>query len=118
MKRVTVSREEEYVEAIEEFQEANDLDSRSEAVRRLLDAYEDLNADYEELHKQYEEAQTEAERLRNEKRLILKDREEKQELVEYVEEERTVEQRWREAGLTTRLRWKLFGMDSTDDDDD
>ena len=118
MKRVTVSLEEEYVEAIEEFQEANDLDSRSEAVRRLLDAYEDLNADYEELHKQYEEAQTEAERLRNEKRLILKDREEKQELVEYVEEERTVEQRWREAGLATRLRWKVFGMDSTDDGDD
>ena len=118
MKRVTVSVEEEHVETIDDFQEANDLDSRSEAVRRLLDAYEDLQTDYEDLHTQYEELQTDVERLRNEKRLILEDREEKQELVEYVEEERTVEQRWREAGLTTRLRWKLFGMDSTDDDDD
>ena len=118
MKRVTVSLEEEHVETIDDFQEANDLDSTSEAVRRLLDAYEDLQTDYEDLHTDYEELQTEVERVKNEKRLILEEREEKNELVEYVEEERTVEQRWREAGLATRLRWKVFGMDSTDDGDD
>ena len=111
MKRVTVSLEEEHVEAIDDFQEANDLDSTSEAVRRLLDAYEDLQADYENLHTECEELQTEVERVKNEKRLILQEREQKHELMEYVEEERTVEQRWREAGLTTRVRWKLFGMD-------
>ena len=116
MKRVTVSLEEEHIEAIDDFQDTHDLDSTSEAVRRLLDSYEELRADYEELHTDYEEAQNEVERLKNEKRLILEDRQEKQELVEYVEEERTAEQRWREAGLTTRLRWKVFGMDSTDDD--
>lgn len=118
MKRVTVSLEDEHVEAIDEFQEANDLDSTSEAVRRLIDAYEDLQRDYENLHTQYEGLQADVERLQNEKRLILEDREEKNELIEYVEEERTVEQRWREAGLTTRVRWKLFGMDSTDDASD
>jgi hypothetical protein len=32
--------------------------------------------------------------------------------VNYVEQERTAEQQWREAGLGTRLKWKLFGMDA------
>lgn len=115
MKRVTVSLEESHVKAIDDFQEAHDLDSTSEAVRRLVDAYEDLNADYEELHTQYEELQTEVERLKNERRLILEDREQKHELMQYVEEERTVEQRWRKAGIGQRVKWRLFGMDTDDD---
>ena len=49
--------------------------------------------------------------MKNEKRLILEDREEKQELVRYVEDERTFEQKWREAGVAQKLKWKLFGMD-------
>jgi len=112
MKRVTVSLEDKHHSALEEFQEAHDLDSRSEAVRRLLEEYEALQGAYEELNTDYEELQTEADRLKREKRLILEEREEKAELVEYVEAERTAEQRWREADLATRVRWKLFGMDT------
>lgn len=36
-----------------------------------------------------------------------------QELANYVEEERRVEQRWREAGLARRMKWQLFGMEQS-----
>lgn len=113
-KRVTVSLGDDHLEALADFEDAHGVDSRSEAVRLLLDEYEELQADYEELNTQCEGLQNEVERLKREKRLILEEREEKQELMEYVEDERTAEQRWREAGLTTRLRWKVFGMDRDD----
>ena len=45
---------------------------------------------------------------------MLEQREEHTELVRYVQEERTAEQRWREAGIGTRLKWRLFGMDTDD----
>jgi hypothetical protein len=99
MKRVTVSLEPEHVEMLEE----RDESSRSEALRGILDEYEELQREYEDLH-------TECERLRNEKRTILEQREEHDELVRYVEEERTIEQRKREAGLAKRAKWWAFGM--------
>ncbi len=109
--RVTVSLGDEHLKALADFKDAHGVESRSEAVRLLLDEYEALQRDYEELNTAYEELETEAERLKREKRLILEERDEKQELIRFVEEERTAEQRWREAGLATRIRWKLFGMD-------
>ena len=112
MQKVTFSLEEEQLDRIDEYQEENDISSRSEALRRFIDDYEELHTQYEELHTQCEELQTELEHERNRNRLILEQREEHTELVEYVQEERTAEQRWREAGLATRLKWRLFGMDT------
>jgi len=111
MNRVSVSLNDEHVEALSEFQEAHDFSSRSEAVRQLFAKYEELQADHEELNATCESLRKEVERLKREKRLILEEREEKDELMRYVKEERTAEQRWREAGLGTRIRWKIFGMD-------
>jgi hypothetical protein len=34
------------------------------------------------------------------------------EIVWTVQDERTFEQKWREAGLGTKLKWKVFGMDN------
>jgi len=68
----------------------------------------------DELQETIDDLDRDVERLQNEKRLILEDREEKQELVRYVEEERTVEERWRRAGLATRLKWRLTGMPGDD----
>mgnify|MGYP002763905104 FL=1 len=111
MKKVSVSLEPSHVEAIDDRQDDEDISSRSEALRSILDEYEDLQEQYEDLRTEYEDLQTELERVKNEKRLILEDREEKQELVRYVEDERTFEQKWREAGVAQKLKWKLFGMD-------
>ena len=47
--------------------------------------------------------------------MILEQREEHTELVKYVQDERTAEQKWREAGIGQRLKWRLFGMDTDDD---
>jgi metal-responsive CopG/Arc/MetJ family transcriptional regulator len=114
MKKVSVSLEESHVEAIDDRQESEEISSRSEALRAILDGYEELQQEYEDLRTEYEDLETELERVKNEKRLILEDREEKQELVKYVEDERTAEQKWREAGLGTKLKWKVFGMDNDD----
>lgn len=116
MKRLTVSLEPEQIERLDELQDEHDVDSRSAALRRLFAEYEELQAEYEDLMSEYEELQTELERARRERRQLLEQREEHQELARYVEDERTAEQRWRQASLTTRIRWKLTGMPSDDED--
>jgi septal ring factor EnvC (AmiA/AmiB activator) len=88
--------------------------TRSEHIRHIIDSRHEDADELDRLREDLADAERDVERLRSEKRLILEDREEKQELVEYVESERTAEQRWREAGLATRLRWRLTGMPSED----
>lgn len=53
----------------------------------------------------FEELQRENDRLRNEKRVLIQQREEHNELVQYVKGELS----YREKGLLTRTRWWLFG---------
>ena len=105
MGRITFTADEQHEKVVESVQAEKDVESKSEAIRKCISRYEELQHEVDEL-------ETEVNRLKNEKRLILEDREEKAELVNYVEQERTAEQQWREAGLGTRLKWKLFGMDS------
>jgi cell fate (sporulation/competence/biofilm development) regulator YlbF (YheA/YmcA/DUF963 family) len=116
MKRLTVSLEPEQIDRLDELQAEHDVDSRSAALRRLFDEYEDLQAEYEELNSTCEELEKELERARRERRQLLEQREEHQQLARYVEDERTAEQRWRQASLTTRLRWRLTGMPDDDED--
>lgn len=118
MKRLTVSLEPEHIDRLDDLQDEHDVDSRSAALRRLFAEYEELQAEYEELNTEYEDLQTELERARRERRQLLEQREEHQELARYVQDERTAEQRWREASLATRIRWRLTGMPSDDDRDE
>ncbi len=116
MKRLTVSLEPEQIDRLDAIQDEHDVDSRSAALRRLFDEYEQLQAEYEELNTTCEELETELERARRERRQLLEQREEHQELARYVQDERTAEQRWRQASLATRIRWRLTGMPSDDED--
>lgn len=127
MNKVTVSLEEAQLERLEEIQNNGEANSRSEAVRRLFAQYDQLQEEYENSVQQYESEleeleekisslQSDLEREREKTKRILEQREENTELVKYVQEERTHEQRWREAGIGTRLKWRLFGMDTDDDD--
>jgi TolA-binding protein len=109
--------------------------SRSEYIREIIyDRHEDdrlhdrLRADYQRQIADYEakisdyekrivDLETENERIRNEKRLILEQREENTELVEYVEEQRELtkyqERRQRlldDANILRRWKWKLTGV--------
>lgn len=117
MKRLTVSLEPEQIDRLDAIQDEHDVDSRSAALRRLFQEYDELQAEYDDLMNEYEEVQTELERARRERRQLLEQREEHQKLARYVEDERTAEQRWRQASLATRLRWRLTGMPSDDDGD-
>jgi metal-responsive CopG/Arc/MetJ family transcriptional regulator len=116
MKRLTVSLEQEHIDQLDAIQNEHDVDSRSAALRRLFQMYERKQAECEEMNTTCEELQTEVERARRERRQLLEQREEHQELAKYVEDERTAEQRWRQASLATRIRWRLTGMPSDDED--
>lgn len=94
----------------------NNLD-RGESLRDRVDELEgelaavrDERDQLQERVDDVDDLETKVDRLENEKRLILEQRKEDAELVEYVEQERNAEQQWREAGLWTRMKWRLFGM--------
>lgn len=98
--RLTITIDEEQAELLEEKTgEGAEYESKSEAVRMLIQRGERADQRIAEL---------EAERDRLERKLTaaLETREEHTDLVRYVEEERT----YRSAGLTTRVKWWLFGM--------
>lgn len=83
----------------EQVREISDLvgdeyENRSEAVRGLLDkglAYDEIEATADRLERQLAQ--------------VIDERNEHQEIVAYVEEE----QSWREAPLSTRVKWWIFG---------
>lgn len=95
MPRLTVTITDEQAEWLEEIsKEEGEYESKSEAVRNLIQAGE-----------RAAELETEIERLRNEKRTLVQQHKEHTDLVEYVSDELS----YREAPLSTRLRWFLFG---------
>ena len=104
MKAITIRLEPSTVESLDEEADEHGL-SRSEYIRMLLDErseYERLQREYERIRSEYER---DLERIQQEKRLLLEQRDEHQELVRYVEDELA----WREQPLSKRFRWWLFG---------
>lgn len=104
MDRISVTLPDEMITRLsEEVQES--YDNRSEAVRNLLQKgleYEDCITDLER----------ENERLRNEKRALIRHREERTDLVEYVEREKELNQQRqqrRQAPAWRRAKWWLLG---------
>jgi hypothetical protein len=102
-KRITVNFEGDDVEVVEDVKDEADIDAWSEAVRECVRRYADLKTERDEL-------QTEVARLKNEKRTVLAEREEKQELQRYVEDEMTARERARRASIVERARWFVFGQ--------
>lgn len=93
-------------ERIEAYSDENDC-SKSDAIRELLEA--GLEND---------ETKAENQRLRNQLASVNRRIDETNELVEYVREERDLEQsrheleqRRAQAGIFTRAKWWLVGMD-------
>ena len=120
MQKVSVSLLDDHVDRLETRQEQGDAGSRSEALRQIFDEYDELHTECERLRTRCEELETELERVRNEKRLLLEERDEKAELVKYVEQERDLQERREErrsAPAWKRAKWWLFGRDLGDDQD-
>ena len=85
---------------IREYSAEHDL-SRSDAIRALI-----------ERGTEYDRVQQDRERLKRNMQQLIEQQEEKQELVEYVGEERTIQQRRearRSAPLWRRAKWFVFG---------
>ena len=85
---------------IREYSAEHDL-SRSDAIRALI-----------ERGTEYDRVQQDRERLKRNMQQLIEQQEEKQELVEYVGEERTIQQRRearRNAPLWRRAKWFVFG---------
>jgi TolA-binding protein len=118
MKNITVRLDEDLIDELEREADEHDV-SRSEYIRNTLatrDEHDATHDEYEQeindLKKQIDELETENERMRNEKRQILEQREENTELVEYVQEERKLQQRREErldAPVWRRAKWWLVG---------
>jgi TolA-binding protein len=95
-----------HVDAVRQDDETSDAEAVRECIRR--------SRRLDELEARVDELETEVERLKREKRQILAEREEKQELARYVEDERTAAQRRREASVVARAKWWLFGQNNDD----
>lgn len=113
MEKVSATVEDRHVEMLDE----HPADSRSEALREILDEREDLRDRVDDLEDKLEHQEARAEDLRRQLREANRRDDDVDELVEYVERERSVEQRRREASIVTRARWWLTGMDAEDEDD-
>ncbi|MFB6232694.1 MAG: hypothetical protein ABEH61_00390 [Haloarculaceae archaeon] len=116
--RTSVSLDTELASYVREVASSVD-DNNAEAIRDALrhgrdqaDRVDSLETEAEQLRDRVAELEAERDRLQSEKQQLLEQREQTTELVEYVEQERAVERQWREAGLATRVKWRVLGMPS------
>lgn len=125
MEQITLRIQEDVLEDVEAEAEGSNqsraeylrevIESRNES-EKLRDEYEEkaeqlrteFESEVDELEAKVNELQTELDRVHREKRQVLDQREENQELKRYVEDELS----WREQSLGTRLKWWVFGKGS------
>ena len=113
-----------YVDEVSSSAGENDAEAIREALRHAREQdgrIDELEAETDRLQDRVDDLETELERVRNEKRLLLEEREEKAELVKYVEQERDLQERREErrsAPAWKRAKWWVFGRDLDDQDAD
>lgn len=107
-------------------QRGDEGDSNAESIRRAVDRARRLEGreravaadarDRIEGHRErIDELETELERVKNEKRLILQQRDENTELVRYAEQQRSKQERLASAGVLTSIKWRLTGVPDDDE---
>lgn len=112
MRQMTVSLREEQAEWIEEnIGDGEQFNSKSDAVRTIMDRHE-------ELQKEIERLRAEREELRSQLAATNQRIDEANEIIEFVDEQRELErsrakreERRAQAGVLTRAKWWLVGMD-------
>jgi len=125
MPRFTISVDEDLNEFVEDLAEQEELSKSKAAAALLADGraareseYDDVeellvSADrFDELEDEIAEREALAEDLRRQLQAANSKDERVDKLATYVEEERRVEQQWREAGILRKTKWRLFGMPS------
>lgn len=102
--RTTVTLDEDLADHVEDIREADDSDAQ--AIRRCVRRSRRL----EECEKDRDAARAQVDELRSQLMAANHRIDAANELVEYVE----TEQSYREAGLMTRAKWWLLGMNKED----
>lgn len=118
MPKISFSLDTDLLVDVEEYAEENHDDVRSEAIRCLLEKGLEYDDVVDDLEGELEHERARADDLRRQLQAVQERQENVDELAEYVEEERSLERRRREAGLVTRAKWWLTGMDVDDDRDE
>jgi hypothetical protein len=95
---------------LEEYAEEHHNGVRSNAVEELIRR----GFDYEDLEDERDDLDARLEDLRRQLAEVRSHEDDVEEIVEYVETERAIEERYRRAGLVTRAKWWLTGMDVDD----
>lgn len=113
MEQITLRLRSETIKEVDAEAEEADV-SRAEVLRDAVESRNEHEEEVERLREEVDELRTEVERLRNEKRALIDDREERTELVEYVEQEKTLQEERLEASAVERAKWWLFGRDVED----
>jgi len=115
MGRVTVTLDERHEYEIEAQVRMGEAESQSGSVRHLIDEYARLQQEYEDLHTEYEHLQARRDELEQRLTEAHNKIEPATDLVEYVEAEKTAQERWREAGILGKAKYTLLGMPSDDE---
>ena len=127
MYKVTVSLEDRHLYELEARQRLGEADSRSEALRQILDEYAELHTEYAELQEEYDELHTRYEAREDRVEQLEEQLARRSQLEEKVEDlpdkirgrESYQERRQRmldQASITTRLKWKVTGVPVADDE--
>lgn len=105
--RVTTTLDDEHAEYVEKVREEENLDSDAAAVRECIDRARE----HADARQRVEECEQRVEELRDQLAAANNRIDATNEIVRYVESEKTLEEKRRSAGLATRTKWWLFGMD-------
>jgi len=117
--RTTVSLSEQNTAYVD--QRADSEDSNAEAIRSAVDrarrlegreraVAKDARERIEHHRDRVAELERELERVKNEKQVIIEQREENTELVRYAQRERSKQERLASAGVLTSIKWRLTGV--------
>ena len=119
--RITFTADDATVEILDAVEQCDDIDSTAAAVRECITESARLQREYDAIQHAHErevetlteeivELERKLERSQNAYQTLIEERQEKQELVRYVEDERTAQDKWRHAGLLTKAKWAVTGM--------
>lgn len=121
MGRITFTAEQQHEDIIEDAKDDIDTESTAGAVRACIERAATLQQREADLQQRIDNLERENERLRNEKRALIDAREEHAALVEYVEEEWSLQQRReirQQANVLQRAWWWLAGTPPDDNNKD
>lgn len=110
--RVTAKLEERHREFFDRVQAEEEIDSGAETIRRCLERGAAAEERVDELEAEAERLEARVDELTNQLREANKRQEEVTELVEYVDEERSLTEARRErasANVMKRAKWWVFG---------